>query len=83
MLSSSTDSEGDNGRGASGQAQGNANDSDDIQTISSGSDEEPGGDGKKNLSSRLGESGWACQVFVAVGVLFHIPPPIQILGNPR
>lgn len=54
MLSSSTDSEGDNGRGASGQAQGNANDSDDIQTISSGSDEEPGGDGKKNLSSRLG-----------------------------
>ncbi|XP_015280005.1 PREDICTED: histone-lysine N-methyltransferase SETDB1 isoform X2 [Gekko japonicus] len=53
MLSSSTDSEGDNGRGTSGQAQGNANDSDDIQTISSGSEEEHGADEKKNSSSRL------------------------------
>uniref|UniRef100_A0A7M4EJ13 SET domain bifurcated histone lysine methyltransferase 1 n=1 Tax=Crocodylus porosus TaxID=8502 RepID=A0A7M4EJ13_CROPO len=47
-LSSSTDSEGENGQTASGQAQGNANDSDDIQTISSGSEEE---DDKKNPSS--------------------------------
>ncbi|XP_061462024.1 histone-lysine N-methyltransferase SETDB1 isoform X2 [Rhineura floridana] len=54
MLSSSTESEGDNGRVTSGQAQGNANDSDDIQTISSGSEEEPGADGKKNPSSGLG-----------------------------
>nr|XP_056709521.1 histone-lysine N-methyltransferase SETDB1 [Euleptes europaea] len=54
MLSSSTDSDGDNGRATSGQAQGNANDSDDIQTISSGSEEEPGADGKRNLSSGLG-----------------------------
>ncbi|XP_019412444.1 PREDICTED: histone-lysine N-methyltransferase SETDB1 [Crocodylus porosus] len=50
-LSSSTDSEGENGQTASGQAQGNANDSDDIQTISSGSEEE---DDKKNPSSGLG-----------------------------
>nr|XP_020653844.1 histone-lysine N-methyltransferase SETDB1 isoform X1 [Pogona vitticeps] len=50
MLSSSTDSEGDNGRGTSGQAPGNANDSDDIQTISSGSDLEE----KKNSPSGLG-----------------------------
>nr|XP_034953608.1 histone-lysine N-methyltransferase SETDB1 isoform X2 [Zootoca vivipara] len=50
MLSSSTDSEGDNGRGTSRQAQGN--DSDDIQTISSGSEEEPGQDGKKRLGGR-------------------------------
>ncbi|XP_044305082.1 histone-lysine N-methyltransferase SETDB1 isoform X1 [Varanus komodoensis] len=54
MLSSSTDSEGDNGQAASGQAQGNANDSDDIQTISSGSEEEPAADGKKNSPSGLG-----------------------------
>ncbi|XP_053134060.1 histone-lysine N-methyltransferase SETDB1 isoform X2 [Hemicordylus capensis] len=54
MLSSSTDSEGDNGQAASGQPQGNANDSDDIQTISSGSEEEPTADGKKNPSSGLG-----------------------------
>uniref|UniRef100_A0ACB8G7Z1 Histone-lysine N-methyltransferase setdb1 n=2 Tax=Sphaerodactylus townsendi TaxID=933632 RepID=A0ACB8G7Z1_9SAUR len=54
MLSSSTDSDGDNGQGTSGQAQGNANDSDDIQTISSGSEEEHGADGKKNMSSGLG-----------------------------
>ncbi|XP_077176107.1 histone-lysine N-methyltransferase SETDB1 isoform X2 [Paroedura picta] len=54
MLSSSTDSEGDNGRATSGQAPGNANDSDDIQTISSGSEEEHGAGEKKNLPSRLG-----------------------------
>ncbi|NXE42884.1 SETB1 methyltransferase, partial [Ptilorrhoa leucosticta] len=47
-LSSSTDSDGDNG-----QAPGRANDSDDIQTISSGSDEEEGED-KKNPSSGSG-----------------------------
>ncbi|XP_075763582.1 histone-lysine N-methyltransferase SETDB1 isoform X3 [Pelodiscus sinensis] len=52
-LSSSTDSEGDNGQPAAGQAQGNANDSDDIQTISSGSEEEDVED-KKNSSSGLG-----------------------------
>ncbi|KAM6434504.1 histone-lysine N-methyltransferase SETDB1 isoform 1-T2 [Liasis olivaceus] len=53
MLSSSTESEGDTGRATSGQAQGNANDSDDIQTISSGSEEEPATD-EKNASSGLG-----------------------------
>ncbi|XP_042297054.1 histone-lysine N-methyltransferase SETDB1 isoform X2 [Sceloporus undulatus] len=54
MLSSSTDSDGDNGRGTAGQAQGNTNDSDDIQTISSGSEEEPTAEEKKNSFSRLG-----------------------------
>ncbi|NXC41816.1 SETB1 methyltransferase, partial [Penelope pileata] len=48
-LSSSTDSEGENGQAAAGQAQGTTNDSDDIQTISSGSEEEEGDD-KKNPS---------------------------------
>ncbi|NWX32611.1 SETB1 methyltransferase, partial [Notiomystis cincta] len=46
-LSSSTDSDGEN---RAGQAPGTANDSDDIQTISSGSEEEEGED-KKNPSS--------------------------------
>ncbi|XP_072214766.1 histone-lysine N-methyltransferase SETDB1 isoform X2 [Excalfactoria chinensis] len=46
-LSSSTDSDGDNGPKVEGQPQSAANDSDDIQTISSGSEEE---DEKKNLS---------------------------------
>lgn len=46
-LSSSTDSDGDNGPKVEGQPQGAANDSDDIQTISSGSEEEEG-DEKKN-----------------------------------
>lgn len=50
-LSSSTDSDGENG-----QAPGRANDSDDIQTISSGSEEEEGED-KKNPSSGSGEGG--------------------------
>ncbi|XP_067328459.1 histone-lysine N-methyltransferase SETDB1 isoform X1 [Anolis sagrei] len=52
MLSSSTDSDGDNNN--NGKAKGN--DSDDIQTISSGSDEEPAltADGKKPSSSMLG-----------------------------
>ncbi|NXY12145.1 SETB1 methyltransferase, partial [Pteruthius melanotis] len=50
-LSSSTDSDGENG-----QAPGRANDSDDIQTISSGSEEEEGED-KKNPSSGSGERG--------------------------
>ncbi|XP_010722271.1 LOW QUALITY PROTEIN: histone-lysine N-methyltransferase SETDB1 [Meleagris gallopavo] len=48
-LSSSTDSDGDNGPKVEGQPQGAANDSDDIQTISSGSEEEEG-DEKKNPS---------------------------------
>ncbi|XP_067425735.1 histone-lysine N-methyltransferase SETDB1 isoform X2 [Emydura macquarii macquarii] len=52
-LSSSTDSEGEHGQPAAGQAQGTTNDSDDIQTISSGSDEEDLDD-KKNPSSGLG-----------------------------
>ncbi|NWI18428.1 SETB1 methyltransferase, partial [Crypturellus soui] len=52
-LSSSTDSEGDNGQAAAGQAPGTANDSDDIQTISSGSEEEEGDD-KKNPSGGSG-----------------------------
>ncbi|NXV70868.1 SETB1 methyltransferase, partial [Atlantisia rogersi] len=52
-LSSSTDSEGENGQAAAGQAQGTTNDSDDIQTISSGSEEEEGDD-KKNPSSGSG-----------------------------
>ncbi|XP_030329759.1 histone-lysine N-methyltransferase SETDB1 isoform X3 [Strigops habroptila] len=52
-LSSSTDSEGENGPAAAGQAPGTANDSDDIQTISSGSEEEEG-DEKKNPSSGSG-----------------------------
>ncbi|NXH30613.1 SETB1 methyltransferase, partial [Myiagra hebetior] len=47
-LSSSTDSDGENG-----QAPGRANDSDDIQTISSGSEEEEGED-KKNPSTGSG-----------------------------
>lgn len=55
-LSSSTDSEGENGQAAAGQAQGTTNDSDDIQTISSGSEEEEGDD-KKNPSSGSGEDG--------------------------
>lgn len=52
-LSSSTDSDGDNGPKAEGQPQGTANDSDDIQTISSGSEEEEG-DEKKNPSGSGG-----------------------------
>lgn len=56
-LSSSTDSEGENGQPVVGQAQGTTNDSDDIQTISSGSEEEEGDD-KKNLSSGSGEDSW-------------------------
>lgn len=52
-LSSSTDSEGEH---RAGHAPGTANDSDDIQTISSGSDEEEGED-KKNQSSGSGEGG--------------------------
>ncbi|NXH10170.1 SETB1 methyltransferase, partial [Bucco capensis] len=52
---SSTDSEGEreNGQAAAGQPQGTTNDSDDIQTISSGSEEEEGED-KKNLTSGSG-----------------------------
>ncbi|NXA83643.1 SETB1 methyltransferase, partial [Thryothorus ludovicianus] len=49
-LSSSTDSDGEH---RAGQAPGTANDSDDIQTISSGSEEEEGED-KKNPSSGSG-----------------------------
>ncbi|KAM9368513.1 histone-lysine N-methyltransferase SETDB1 [Phaethornis superciliosus] len=52
-LSSSTDSEGEAGQAAAGQAQGTTNDSDDIQTISSGSEEEEG-DEKKNPSTGSG-----------------------------
>ncbi|NXY13809.1 SETB1 methyltransferase, partial [Atrichornis clamosus] len=52
-LSSSTDSEGENGQVLAGQAPGTGNDSDDIQTISSGSEEEEGED-KKNPSSGSG-----------------------------
>ncbi|NXU93641.1 SETB1 methyltransferase, partial [Xiphorhynchus elegans] len=52
-LSSSTDSDGENGQVPSGQGPGAANDSDDIQTISSGSEEEEGED-KKNPSSGSG-----------------------------
>ncbi|XP_054035325.1 histone-lysine N-methyltransferase SETDB1, partial [Dryobates pubescens] len=51
-LSSSTDSEGENGQGAAGQPQGAANDSDDIQTISSGSEGEA--EEKKNLAAGSG-----------------------------
>uniref|UniRef100_A0A8C5X2A4 Histone-lysine N-methyltransferase SETDB1 n=1 Tax=Malurus cyaneus samueli TaxID=2593467 RepID=A0A8C5X2A4_9PASS len=50
-LSSSTDSDGENGRALAGQAPGTANDSDDIQTISSGSEEE---EDKKNPSPGSG-----------------------------
>ncbi|XP_027767162.1 histone-lysine N-methyltransferase SETDB1-like [Empidonax traillii] len=46
-LLSSTDSDGENGQVPAGQAPGTANDSDDIQTISSGSEEE---EDKKNPS---------------------------------
>lgn len=53
MVSSSTDSEEEH---RAGQAPGTANDSDDIQTISSGSEEEEGED-KKNPSSGSGEGG--------------------------
>ncbi|NXG15894.1 SETB1 methyltransferase, partial [Grallaria varia] len=52
-LSSSTDTDGENGQVPAGQAPGTANDSDDIQTISSGSEEEEGDD-KKNPSSGSG-----------------------------
>ncbi|NXM23632.1 SETB1 methyltransferase, partial [Oxyruncus cristatus] len=52
-LSSSTDSDAENGQGPAGQGPGAANDSDDIQTISSGSEEEEGED-KKNPSSGSG-----------------------------
>ncbi|XP_062488575.1 histone-lysine N-methyltransferase SETDB1 isoform X2 [Pezoporus occidentalis] len=52
-VSSSTESEGENGPAAAGQGQATTNDSDDIQTISSGSDEEEG-DEKKNPSSGSG-----------------------------
>lgn len=51
-LSSSTDSEGENGAAAAGQAPGAANDSDDIQTISSGSGDE---DEKRNPAPGAGE----------------------------
>ncbi|XP_058016205.1 histone-lysine N-methyltransferase SETDB1 isoform X5 [Ahaetulla prasina] len=55
MLSSSTDSDGDILRPISGPVQVNhTNDSDDIQTISSGSEEEPATDQRKNVPSRLG-----------------------------
>ncbi|KAK2540034.1 Setdb1 [Columba livia] len=50
-LSSSTDSEGENGAAAAGQAPGAANDSDDIQTISSGSGDE---DEKRNPAPGAG-----------------------------
>ncbi|NXN10678.1 SETB1 methyltransferase, partial [Indicator maculatus] len=50
-LSSSTDSEGENGQGAAGQPQGTTNDSDDIQTISSGSEEEEGDEKKPSAGS--------------------------------
>ncbi|XP_071656495.1 histone-lysine N-methyltransferase SETDB1 isoform X2 [Patagioenas fasciata] len=50
-LSSSTDSEGENGAVAAGQAPGAANDSDDIQTISSGSADE---DEKRNPAPGAG-----------------------------
>ncbi|NXI43247.1 SETB1 methyltransferase, partial [Galbula dea] len=50
-LLSSTDSEGENRQAAAGQPQGTTNDSDDIQTISSGSEEE---EDKKNLSLASG-----------------------------
>ncbi|XP_033927186.1 LOW QUALITY PROTEIN: histone-lysine N-methyltransferase SETDB1 [Melopsittacus undulatus] len=52
-VSSSTESEGENGPIAPGQGQAPTNDSDDIQTISSGSGEEEG-DEKKNPSSGAG-----------------------------
>ncbi|NXS26583.1 SETB1 methyltransferase, partial [Pomatostomus ruficeps] len=52
-VSSGTDSDTDNGQTLTGQAPGTANDSDDIQTISSGSEEEEGED-KKNPSSGSG-----------------------------
>ncbi|NXP23826.1 SETB1 methyltransferase, partial [Scytalopus superciliaris] len=48
-LSSSTDSEAENGPVPAGQGPGTANDSDDIQTISSGSEEEEGEDKKNPL----------------------------------
>lgn len=57
-LSSSTDSEGENGQAAAGQAQGTTNDSDDIQTISSGSEEEEGDDKKNPLSGSGEDSCW-------------------------
>ncbi|XP_051496934.1 histone-lysine N-methyltransferase SETDB1 isoform X1 [Apus apus] len=50
-LSSTSDSDGENGQGAAGQTPGATNDSDDIQTISSGSEDE---DEKKNPSSGSG-----------------------------
>ncbi|NXY82699.1 SETB1 methyltransferase, partial [Alcedo cyanopectus] len=53
-LSSSTDSEGENGQGGTGQAQGTTNDSDDIQTISSGSEEEEGDEKKNPLAGSAG-----------------------------
>lgn len=53
MLSSSTDSDGDNARLTPGPIQVNANDSDDIQTISSGSEDAP--EEKRSVPSRLGE----------------------------
>ncbi|NWH71423.1 SETB1 methyltransferase, partial [Piaya cayana] len=52
-LSSSTESEGENGQAAGAQAPGTTNDSDDIQTISSGSDDNDA-DGKKNSLSGSG-----------------------------
>ncbi|NWU87734.1 SETB1 methyltransferase, partial [Onychorhynchus coronatus] len=50
-LSSSTDSDVESGQVPAGQVPGTTNDSDDIQTISSGSEEE---EDKKNLSSGSG-----------------------------
>lgn len=55
-VSSSTESEGENGPTAAGQGQATTNDSDDIQTISSGSEDEEG-DEKRNPSSGSGEDG--------------------------
>ncbi|XP_039219287.1 histone-lysine N-methyltransferase SETDB1 isoform X1 [Crotalus tigris] len=56
MLSSSTDSDGDNVRLTPGPVQVNPNDSDDIQTISSGSEEEAAArEEKKSVPSRLGQ----------------------------
>ncbi|NWU06309.1 SETB1 methyltransferase, partial [Cephalopterus ornatus] len=52
-LSSSTDTDDENGQVPTGQVPSTANDSDDIQTISSGSEEEEGED-KKNPSSESG-----------------------------
>lgn len=57
-LSSSTDSEGENGAAVTGQGPGAANDSDDIQTISSGSGDE---DEKRNAAAGAGERGTSAE----------------------